>query len=142
MKQLNFNQLLSENTCTFEMAKKAADAGIFFLDILSFYDSDGEVHCKDTGPVSGALMDVRDKINGNNFFPAINLGYAINLLQKIKLDELKILVFCMDDPDTEGGHMPADKIYIFNYDGNVVGKNKNLVDLILQVWIDHKNKQP
>lgn len=139
MKSINLSEVLQQSICSFEMAKKAWENGINLVNTIMWFDDKGVA--KIMGKIDYTVFQ-KQVYNGDNDFgtyPCISLPHAISVLGKTTLDPDKILVYCIDkiDDDTEA---PPQQLYYFNYDGKVIAKNENLVDLLLEVWINNKKQ--
>lgn len=128
MKTLNIADLFKQNLCSFEMAKKVKAAGMTCANTFFVYDDQGEV--ADAGWL--------ESLGFNDFYPCINLAFAISMLDSKETigtlqDVNKIELWEMDSES-----YPTKKEYFFKYDGGEVLSSENLVDLLLEVWLKYK----
>lgn len=123
MQTLKLTDLFKENLCSFEMAKRVKEAGATCANTYFAYDDQGEVSN------AGWL----ENLGFNDFYPCINLAFAISVLEETQIDPDKIELWYLDSES-----YPTKKEYFFKYDGGEVLSSENLVDLLLEVCLKNK----
>ena len=124
-KPIDLAKLFKACLCSFEVAKKAKQAGMTSANTYFAYfayDVNGQVG--DCGWL--------EKVAGMEVFPAINTAFAVAMLENTDLNLSKIELYqelTLHGPDGN---------FVFNYEGEVY-KSENLVDVLVEVWIKHKN---
>ena len=116
-KQIDLSKLFRESLCSFEVAKKAKQVGMTCANTFYAYDSKGELN-------DGAWLE---KITGAEMYPAINLPFAIGMLEDTDLKFDKI-----DCSEIDGK-------YSLYYESEIY-QSTNLINILVDVWIKHKNK--
>jgi|CXWK01.1.fsa_nt_gi hypothetical protein len=123
MKTLDLKQLFTNNVCSFEMAKKMKEAGMTCANTFFVYDSQGEV--ADAGWM--------EELGFNDFYPCINLAFAISMIEDTAVPVDKIELWEMDNDK-----YPTGKQYFFKCEGDETLSSENLIDLILMVYLKYK----
>lgn len=113
--KIDLAKLFSDSLCSFEVAKKAKQAGMTCANTFYAFDSTGEV-------TDGAWLE---KITGAEMYPAINLPLAIGMLENTDLKFDKI-----DVSETDGK-------YSLCYEDEIYESTK-LIDIFVEVWIKHR----
>ncbi len=128
-KQIDLRKRFKDNICSFDIAKKAAAAGMTCANTFYAYDEHGELTdgawlAEGVEGVNKNLLASLPNFKAPILFPAINLPMAIGMLEDTDL-EYKMMDCYFDEK------------YFFRYAGNIYKSNK-LVDLLVEVWIKHK----
>lgn len=117
-KQIDLSKLFIESLCSFECSKKAKQAGMTCANTFYAYNNKGELG-------DGAWLET---VTGAEMYPAINLAFAIGMLDdtNLKFDKVKC----------EENDVLSNK-YSISYEDEVY-KSNNLIDIIIELWIKHK----
>lgn len=136
--QINLREEFKQNLCSFEVAKKAKAAGMTCANTYFAYDKDGNIGDGGWMEDEKNIKMIREQTGKPNwqppvFYPAINLAFAIGMLEHTDIDFGNFECFEIWD-EKKGLEFVAE------YEGKEVFKSKNLTDLFVEVWIKHKNK--
>lgn len=126
MKQINLNELFSQSVCSFEAAKLAKQHGFTCANTYFAYDHKGVV--EDAGWIEDFLLP------GQTFFPCINIAMAISMVLSDTTINIDLALFFSQE------YADMETVYICQYDGKLLDKNKNLCDLLISIWV--KLKKP
>ena len=124
MQHYNINELFKANTCTFEMAKVVKDVGMTCTNTYFAYDDKGEV-------TDGGWLDELGL--QNQFYPCINLAFALHMLEDTGLYPEKIELWSLDSNEH-----PTQTVFYFKYCDDPALESTNQVDLLLLVWMKYK----
>ena len=117
MKKLDLRAEFKKSICSFEVAKKASEAGMSCANTYYAYDENGGLN-------DGAWLE---KVTGAKMYPAINIALAIGLLENLSIE-----------PDLNA-FSEKDNKFCFEHKGNTT-EAETLADLCVLVWIKYKNK--
>lgn len=120
MNVINLHDRFRAETCTFEMAKQAALAGMTPTNTFFAYDEKGEIND------AGWMHDM-----GYKLYPCINFAFAAGMLENTSLDLTKISFY-----------QQPDGLYIFETGSGQKYSSQNIVDCLVSVWLDHKQFAP
>jgi hypothetical protein len=115
---INLKERFKEEICSFEVAKKAKEAGMTCANTYLAYNNDGSV-------TTGAWLE---SVGYNHLYPCINFVLACIMVEDVCPNPLKIEL-------TEN-----DGIYFFYYEGQSYQSN-NIVDVMIEFWIKNNRKK-
>lgn len=129
--KIDLQKVFTDQLCSFDVAKKAKEAGMNCSNTFYAFDEKGAVN-------DGAWMENEEMIKQQyptlkNFtapvlFPAINLAMAIGMLEDTDLEFPKLNVYQF-----------GDKFFIKYKDETY--QSEKLVDVVVLIWCKHKKKQ-
>ncbi len=120
MTKIDLKELFKGSLCTFEISKLAKAAGVTCKNTFPSYDSQGELN-------DGAWMEM---IGVDNFYPAINIPFAILMLEDTALNHPSQLDLTLEE-----------KIYTLRANEKSY-TSENIVDVLVLCWLDNKEIDP
>lgn len=135
--EINLTDEFKENICSFYVAKKAKAAGMNSANTFYAYDEEGQTTDAGWMESENNLKMLREQLKNPRWmppvmYPAINLPFAIGMLEDTTIDHKKLE--CWEEWDEEKGTT------FFFKTGDDVMQNTKLVDLMVEVWIKYKKK--
>lgn len=121
MTKIDFQELFDFSVCSFEVAKKAAAAGMTCANTFFAYNEKGEVGD------SGWLQKIYDKAK---FYPVINTPLAIFMLEDTTID--------LGDESFGLFNNTETKTFVLKYKGDEIS-DANLVNVLVLAWIKYKH---
>lgn len=113
--EINILQRFRDELCTFEVAKKAAAAGMTCANTFFAYDEHGEV-------TDGGWLQ---KVTGLTYYPAINFAMSVAMLENMTFPVSAIKL----EQEGDSFFLTCNEITI---------SANNIVDVIILTWIKYK----